>query len=150
MTFLSLKIKKWVKNENLKKIRSKKIEKTQKLGKNELAETANQRLSNANKKPSKNPKKTLRRPRKFWKTLKKLSRGPLKPSKNPPRRHFYEFWLLRISYSQNPQKCLRGGFFDGFREPREGFLRVFQNFRGRRRVFLWFFEGFLLALEKLS
>ena len=53
-------------------------------------------------------------------------------------------------YSQNPQKCLRGGFFEGFRGPREGFLRVFQNFRGRRRVFLGFFEGFLLALEKLS
>ena len=51
-------------------------------------------------------------------------------------------------YSQNPQKCLRGGFFEGFRGPREGFLRVFQNFRGRRRVFLRFFEGFLLALEK--
>ena len=46
-------------------------------------------------------------------------------------------------YSQNPQKCLRGGFFEGFRGPREGFLRVFQNFRGRRRVFLGFFEGFL-------
>ena len=29
-------------------------------------------------------------------------------------------------------------------------MRVFQNFRGRRRVFLGFFEGFLLALEKLS
>ena len=47
------------------------------------------------------------------------------------------------------QKCLRGGFFEGFRGPREGFLRVFQNFRGRRRVCLWFFEGFLLALESL-
>ena len=52
-------------------------------------------------------------------------------------------------YSQNPQKCLRGGFFEVFRGPREGFLRVFQNFRGRRRVFLGFFEGFLLALESL-
>merc|ERR1712110_841632 len=52
-------------------------------------------------------------------------------------------------HSQNPQKCIRGGFFEGFRGPREGFLRVFQNFRGRRRVFLWFFEGFLLALESL-
>ena len=28
-------------------------------------------------------------------------------------------------------------------------MRVFQNFRGRRRVFLGFFEGFLLALEKI-
>ena len=28
-------------------------------------------------------------------------------------------------------------------------MRVFQNFRGRRRVFLGFFEGFLLALESL-
>ena len=28
-------------------------------------------------------------------------------------------------------------------------MRVFQNFRGRRRVFLRFFEGFLLALEKI-
>ena len=52
-------------------------------------------------------------------------------------------------YTQNRQKCLRGGFFEGFRGPREGFLRVFQNFRGRRRVFLGFFEGFLLALEKI-
>ena len=52
-------------------------------------------------------------------------------------------------YSQNPQKCLRGGFFEGFRGPREGFLRVFQNFWGRRRVFLGFFEGFLLALENV-
>merc|ERR1711953_355364 len=52
-------------------------------------------------------------------------------------------------YSQNPQKCLRGGFFEGFRGPREGFLKVFQNFWGRRRFFLWFFEGFLLALESL-
>merc|ERR1711953_780970 len=55
-------------------------------------------------------------------------------------------------YSQNPQKCLRGGFFEGFRGPREGFLRVFQNFRGRRKVFLGFFEGFFVGknLEKLS
>ena len=43
----------------------KNIKKNENLGKNELAETARQRLSNANKKPSKNPKKTLRRPRKF-------------------------------------------------------------------------------------
>ena len=28
-------------------------------------------------------------------------------------------------------------------------MRVFQNFRGRRRVVLRFFEGFLLALESL-
>ena len=28
-------------------------------------------------------------------------------------------------------------------------MRVFQNFRGRRRVFLGFFDGFLLALESL-
>merc|ERR1711953_1122315 len=115
MTFLCQKIEKLPKNENLKKIRSKKIKKTENLGKNELAETARQRLSNANKKPSKNPKKTLRR----------------------PRRHFYEFWLLnatkwgarapplslRISHSQSPQKCLRGRFFEGFRGPREDFLR---------------------------
>ena len=165
--FCMHKNRKWPNNENLKKIRSKKKLKTENLGKKELAATARQRLSNANKKPSKNPKKTLRRPRKFWKTLKKPSRGPLKPSKNPPRRHFYEFWLLNATkggaralarappfryafYSQNPQKCLRGGFFEGFRGPREGFLRVFQNFWGRRRVFLGFFEGFLLALEKLS
>ena len=47
----------------------------------------------SNKKPSKNLKKTFRRPRKFWKTLKKPSRGPLKPSKNSPRRHFWRFWL---------------------------------------------------------
>ena len=53
-------------------------------------------------------------------------------------------------YSQNPQKCLRGGVFEGFRGPREGFLRVFQNFRGRQKVFWGFFEGFLLALKKLS
>ena len=44
---------------------SKKIKRTENLGKNELAETARQRLSNANKKPSKNAKKTVRRPRKF-------------------------------------------------------------------------------------
>ena len=49
----------------IEKKRSKKIKKTENLGKNEFAETARQRLSNANKKPSKNPKKTLRRPRKF-------------------------------------------------------------------------------------
>ena len=48
-----------------KKKKSKKNLKTDNLGKNELAETARQRLSNANKKPSKHPKKTLRRPRKF-------------------------------------------------------------------------------------
>ena len=110
--------------------------------------------------PTKNPRKNLKKP----------SAAPgnfEKPSKNHPRSHFYEFWLLnatkggarglarapplslRISHSQNPQKCLRGGFFEGFRGPREGFLRVFQNFRGRRRVFLRFFEGFLLALESL-
>ena len=28
-------------------------------------------------------------------------------------------------------------------------MKVFQNFGGRRRVFLRFFEGFLLALESL-
>ena len=28
-------------------------------------------------------------------------------------------------------------------------MRVFQNFWGRRRVFLGFFDGFLLALEKI-
>ena len=49
----------------IEKKKSKKIKKNEKLGKNEFAETARQRLSNANKKPSKNPKKTLRRPRKF-------------------------------------------------------------------------------------
>ena len=43
----------------------KKNEKNENLGKNELAETVRQRLSNANKKPSKNFKKTLRRPQKF-------------------------------------------------------------------------------------
>ena len=58
----------------------------------------------------------------------------------PPFR--YIFW------SQNPQKCLRGGFFESFRAPRESFLKVFQNFQGRRMVFFWFFDGFLLALEK--
>ena len=57
--------------------------------------------------------------------------------------------FVTFFYSQNPQKCFRGGFFEGFRGPREGFLRVFQNFRGRRRVFLGFFDGFLLALESL-
>ena len=59
------KSRKYPKKLNLKKIRSKQIKKTENLGKNELAETAKKRLSNANKKPSKNPKKTLRRPRKF-------------------------------------------------------------------------------------
>ena len=54
------------------------------------------------------------------------------------------------SHSQNPQKCLRGGFFEGFRGPREGCVRVFQIFWWRRRVSLGFFDGFLLALEKLS
>ena len=59
---------------------SKQIKKNEKLGKNEFAETARQRLSNANKKPSKNPppppeilknpQKTLPRPPK---TLKKPS-----------------------------------------------------------------------------
>ena len=48
-----------------KKNRVGKKKKNENLGKNELAETARQRLSNANKKPSKNPKKTFRRPRKF-------------------------------------------------------------------------------------
>ena len=56
------KMSKKIKTEKKK---SKKIKKSENLGKNELAETARQRLSNANKKPSKNPKKTLRRPRKF-------------------------------------------------------------------------------------
>ena len=42
------------------------------------------------------------------------------------------------------------GFFDGFRGPRESFLRVFQNFRVRRMVFLWFFDGFLAASEKVA
>ena len=51
-------------------------------------------------------------------------------------------------YSQDPQKCLRGGFFEGFRGPREGFLRVFQNFRGRRGGVFGVFEGLLLAVEK--
>ena len=49
----------------IEKKKSKKIKKTENLGKNELAETVRQRLSNANKKPSKNLKKTLRRPQKF-------------------------------------------------------------------------------------
>ena len=49
----------------IKKKSRKKSLKNENLGKNELAETARQRLSNANKKPSKNNKKTLRRPRKF-------------------------------------------------------------------------------------
>ena len=48
-----------------KRMVGKNLKKNENLGKNELAETANQRLSNANKKPSKNPKKTFRRPRKF-------------------------------------------------------------------------------------
>ena len=48
-----------------KKQVEKKLNKTENLGKNELAETARQRLSNANKKPSKNLKKSFRRPRKF-------------------------------------------------------------------------------------
>ena len=48
------------------------------------------------------------------------------------------------------QKCLRGEFFDGFTGPREGFLTVFQNFWGRRRVFLRFFDGFLAASEKVA
>ena len=56
-----------------KKKSRKKIKKTENLGKNELAETARQRLSNANKKPSKNPKKTSAAPGNFE-----------KPSKNPP------------------------------------------------------------------
>ena len=43
MTFLRLKIEKWSKNENLKKIRSKQIKKTENLGKKELAATARQR-----------------------------------------------------------------------------------------------------------
>ena len=55
-----MKIKKKINNNN-----NNNKKKNENLGKNELAETARQRLSNANKKPSKNPKKTLRRPRKF-------------------------------------------------------------------------------------
>ena len=57
--------RKIAKQIKIKKKMSKKMKKNENLGKNELAETARQRLSNANKKPSKNPKKTLRRPRKF-------------------------------------------------------------------------------------
>ena len=57
--------RKMSKKIKIEKKSRKKIKKTENLGKNELAETARQRLSNANKKPSKNPKKTLRRPRKF-------------------------------------------------------------------------------------
>ena len=50
---------------NIEIKKTKKIKKAEKLGKNEYAQTARQRLSNDNKKPSKNPKKTIRRPRKF-------------------------------------------------------------------------------------
>ena len=57
--------RKMSKQIKIEKKKSKKNKKTEKLGKNEFAETARQRLSNANKKPSKNPKKTLRRPQKF-------------------------------------------------------------------------------------
>ena len=57
--------KKMTKKIKFEKNQVEKILKTENLGKNELAETARQRLSNANKKPSKNLKKILRRPRKF-------------------------------------------------------------------------------------
>ena len=57
--------RKMIKKIKIEKNPVEKIKKNENLGKNELAETARQRLSNANKKPSKNPKKTLRRPRKF-------------------------------------------------------------------------------------
>ena len=57
--------RKMTKKIKSKKTNRKQLKKNENLGKNELAATARQRLSNANKKPSKNPKKTLRRPRKF-------------------------------------------------------------------------------------
>ena len=56
-----------------KNLVEKNILKTENLGKNELAATARQRLSNANKKPSKNHKKPSAAPGNFE-----------KPSKSPP------------------------------------------------------------------
>ena len=53
-----------------------KIKKNENLGKNELAATARQRLSNANKKPSKNPKKPSAAPGNFEKPSKTLPAAP--------------------------------------------------------------------------
>ena len=96
------------------------------------------------KKPSKNQKKTLRRPRKFWKTIKKPSRGPLKPSKNNPRRHFYEFWPLNATkggaraLARAPPLSLHFSIAKTLKNVSvEGFLRVLG---GRGRVFWGFFK----------
>ena len=110
------------------------------------------------KKPSaapeilKNPQKTFPRPPKTFKkpspetfllvlAFKSHQRRARALARAPP---LVPFWC------QNLQKCFQGGFFEGLRGAREGFLRVFQKFRGRRRVFLGFLEGFLPASEKVA
>ena len=142
----------------------------QTLGSQDFAENHQKTLfesfSNANKKQSKNHKKTLRRPWKFWKTLKKTSRGPLKPSKNPPGDIFEGFgqgklteggarasaraplwWILKAK----THKHVSG---EGFLMVLGGrgmvFWRFFKISGGGGRFFYGFLMIFLLALEKLS
>ena len=116
----------------------------------------------------KNPKKNSSPPPEILKNPQKTFPRPLKTFKKPSPETFLWVLAFKCNQSWGARACARAppfvtfsgaktlknvsgeGFFEGFRGPREGFLRVFQNFWGRRRVFLGFFDGFLLALEKLS